>query len=57
MSFILSPFYNKEMAIATYNIASSNSEEQLGVHLQNILKTFVGRLIKNSMHWRQSPTL
>ena len=52
----LSPFSNKEMTLANYKIASSNSEELLGVvrsHLQNILKTSVGKLIKNSMHWRE----
>ena len=27
----LTPFYNKEMTIDNYNIASSNSEELLGV--------------------------
>ena len=31
MSFIFSPFSNKEMTIANYNIASSNSEELLVV--------------------------
>ena len=31
MSFIVSPFSNKEMTIANYNIASSNSEELLVV--------------------------
>ena len=57
---LLSPFSNKEIAIASYNIASSNSEELLGVvignevtFMQNILKTSTGRLIKNSMQWRE----
>ena len=59
----LSPFSNKEVSIANYNIASSNSEEVLGQllivrsHFQNMLKTSIGRLIKNSVHWRESPTL
>ena len=39
----LSPFSNKEMAIASCKIASSKSEELLEV---------VIKLIKNSMHWR-----
>ena len=30
MSFILSPFSNKEMTIANYKIASSNTEKLLG---------------------------
>ena len=53
----LSPFSNKEMTIANYKIASSNSEELLRVvidsevtfakHIENL-----GKLIKNSMHWQ-----
>ena len=57
---LLSLFSNKEIAIASYNIASSNSEKLLGVvignevtFMQNILKTSTGRLIKNSMQWRE----
>ena len=47
------------MTNANYNLASSNSEGLLGVvrsHLQNILKTSVGRLIKNSMYLREWQT-
>ena len=56
-------FCNKETTIANYNIASSNSEELLGVVIDskvtfaNILKTSVERLIKTSMHWREYATL
>ena len=55
----LSPFSNKEMTLANYKIASSNSEELLGavidseVTFPNLLKTSVEQLIKNSMHWRE----
>ena len=55
----LSPFSNKEMTLANYKIASSNSEELLGavidseVKFPNLLKTSVEQLIKNSMHWRE----
>ena len=31
----LSPFFNKEMTISDYKIASSNSEELLGVVIDN----------------------
>ena len=55
---LLSPFSNKEMTIANYNIASSNSQELLGAVIDSKV-TFrktnqsAGRLIKNSMHWRE----
>ena len=55
MSFIFE-FSNNKMTNANNNLASSNSEGLLGVvrsHLQNILKTSVGRLIKNSMYLRE----
>ena len=50
--FLLSSFSNKEMTIENCNIVSNNPEELLGMimrsHLQDILKTSVGRLLKTS---------
>ena len=55
----LSPFSNKEMTIANYNIASSNSEEPFGVVIDNkvIFAKHIENLCRktnqNSMHSRE----
>lgn len=56
-NLFLSPFCYKEMTVANYNTASRNSEELLGIVIENVVtfakyfETFVARLIKKSMHW------
>ena len=54
----LSSLSNKEMTTANYNVASSTSDElevviDSEVTFAKHIETSVGRLIKNSMHWRE----